>query len=389
MAISDNAKTTVVVHPGKKLDLLLDDRGADLQWLAKVTGIAHSTLASFHRGKVDVNDELATALARAFDTSAGMWYEWQYVYEQQLELRDQRAEAASEIHLLEDFKVKEAMGLGWFPHHRNRSDQVIATREFLDVQSLREFEPKLFKRFRNIGRSRSDNVAALGMWLRKGEIEADAQSVDSYDSDLFADVLLDIRRLTRRSPFAFLPELKELCAQAGVIFIVVESLPTVRAHGVTDWRDDGTPWIQASFKGNWLDRFWFTFFHEAAHVLQGKPEPDELVDAETWRMHERDANQRAEDWLIPRDQWNAILRLGKFDKSDIIYQADRLGIHPGIIVNRLQWQGKLLHDDREMNQLRGRVTITERRELAAINISNSQDQQSDIPEQLCPSPLPT
>lgn len=387
MTISDNAKTTVVRHPGKALHFLLEEREMDMHELVIATGLDRSTLETFKGGKSHVTDELAAALAAALDTSQGFWHTSQLLYEQQSQLAERRAEAADEIQLLKDFKVKEAMGLGWIPTLRNRSDQVIATREFLGVESLRDFEPKLFKRFRNIGRGGKTNVAALGMWLRKGEIEAAAQSVDSYDAEEFEDVLPEIRNLTRRSPFSFLPEVKELCAQAGVIFVVVESLPTVRAHGVTDWRDDGTPWIQASFKGNWLDRFWFTFFHEAAHVLQGRPHSEGPLDAEKWRMHERAANQCAEEWLIPNDQWQPILRLGRFGKDDVIYQADRLGIHPGIIVSRLQHEGKIAHDDAEMNRLRGRVTMTERRELASMNVNGARSQDTDEPDETCPSPI--
>ncbi len=99
--------------------------------------------------------------------------------------------------------------------------------------------------------------------------------------------------------------------------------------------------IQLSLYGKQNDRFWFTFFHEAAHILlHGKKDifldnwdGGQEIDSE----QETEANQWAKEFLIPPDCESELPNLGS--KKRVISFANTIGIHPGIVVGRLQHDG--------------------------------------------------
>ncbi len=90
------------------------------------------------------------------------------------------------------------------------------------------------------------------------------------------------------------------CAAVGVAVVLVPELPGTRVSGATRWLTPGKALIQLSLRYKSDDQLWFTFFHEAAHVLlHGKRDlfiEDLGADDETGnipaQINEREINQR-------------------------------------------------------------------------------------------------
>ena len=88
------------------------------------------------------------------------------------------------------------------------------------------------------------------------------------------------------------------------------------------------------------DHFWFTFFHEAAHILlHGKKEifidEPEGFDSDK----ENVANRFARNMLIPEDAYDQFKAGEAFHTADIKAFAKSIKLHPGIVVGRLQHDG--------------------------------------------------
>jgi hypothetical protein len=96
---------------------------------------------------------------------------------------------------------------------------------------------------------------------------ASNQTVDR-DETRFAEALEQLRGFTVRKPGEFVPALRDRCAAAGVAVVIVPPLPGVRAYGATRWLHSTKALIQLSLRGKTDDHLWFTFFHEAGHVLK-------------------------------------------------------------------------------------------------------------------------
>ena len=195
-------------------------------------------------------------------------------------------------------------------------------------------------------RSRADqgDVGAIAAWLRLGEQQAEKLTGPPYDRKRFEQALHGIRSLTVEPPEVFEPQLRQLLHAAGVMVLLVPAIPRAHVSGAARWLGP-RPVIQLSLYGKTNDKFWFTFFHEAAHILLHANTKEErksvfLDDpnaAHSQAPQEQEANHWARDFLIP-GEYTAELP-GLRTKASVLGFARRAGIHPGIVVGRLQHDG--------------------------------------------------
>ena len=102
------------------------------------------------------------------------------------------------------------------------------------------------------------------------------------------------------------------------------------------------------------DHFWFTFFHEAGHlVLHGDRciflEGEDTLTTE----EETEANEFAANILIPTEFQAEMLRL-PVDGRAVMRFARRVGVSPGIVVGQLQHHKRFL--PKQLNNLKRRFT---------------------------------
>lgn len=103
------------------------------------------------------------------------------------------------------------------------------------------------------------------------------------------------------------PNCESVLHEAGVMFVLVPSIPRAHVSGVARWLSSTRPMIQLSVYGKTNDKFWLTFFHEAAHIalhVATKEEKksvflDDPNAAPSENPQEHEANRWAGDWLIP------------------------------------------------------------------------------------------
>jgi HTH-type transcriptional regulator/antitoxin HigA len=159
-------------------------------------------------------------------------------------------------------------------------------------------------------------------------------------------------------------------AEYGIRFIVLEHLPGTKIDGAAFWLDDSSPVITVSARVDRLDNFWFTVMHEFAHIRNGDAlsVDSDLLGDEASKAPvlieneiERRANEQAAASLIPpREIESFISRVGPlYSKQRIIQFANRVKVHPGIIVGQLHHRGEIgFSANREM-LVKVRDVITE------------------------------
>jgi Zn-dependent peptidase ImmA (M78 family) len=122
----------------------------------------------------------------------------------------------------------------------------------------------------------------------------------------------------------------------------VPEIPKIRASGATWWINANKAVIQLSLRYKTDDQLWFSFFHEAGHILlHGKKEI--FIEDDGDNVKEDAADKFASDFLIPVKEYDRFIRSGKYGKAAIKQFAGELGIAPGIVVGRLQHDGRLSH----------------------------------------------
>jgi len=111
------------------------------------------------------------------------------------------------------------------------------------------------------------------------------------------------------------------------------------------------------------DHLWFSFFHEAGHILLHSRKSvflDGKLREANESEEERRANQFAADRLIPADAYGNFLKNAEFASESAVRSfAQELGIAPGIVVGRLQHDEKIKWD--QLNHLKCEFVLVENR----------------------------
>jgi Zn-dependent peptidase ImmA (M78 family) len=148
--------------------------------------------------------------------------------------------------------------------------------------------------------------------------------------------------MTVKPPEILEPEMRKICADAGVAVVFTPEIPGTHVYGATRWLKATQPLIQLSLRGKSDDHLWFSFFHEAGHILlHGKDEvfieaTDQDGTGRNGIKKEQEADQFSRDFLIPPKEYQTFLEDRQFDLTSIQEFAAKLDIAPGIIVGRLQ-----------------------------------------------------
>ncbi len=196
------------------------------------------------------------------------------------------------------------------------------------------------------------NPNHVAAWLLLGERRARAMDLPAFDSEKFAMAVREIRNLTVTSPEVFQPRMVELCRNAGVAFVLEKPIKKTCLFGSARWIDGNRAIIQMSLRMKSNDHFWWTFFHEAAHVAlhRGKTFADDKGGEGDGIESEADA--WAEDTLVGSKRFKAFKATSPRSETAVVAFASEINIHPGIVVGMLQHHGVVPYTN--LNRLKDR-----------------------------------
>ena len=327
------------VPPGATLAEVLDERGMSQAELAQRTDLSPKHINRIVNGHVQISTDVAIRLERATDVPARLWLSLEATYQEHLARLDDSA-LVDDLPLLEELPIAAMVQHGILTKRLGRYDRVREVLMYLGVANRNAWVKTLGSleaSFRMSNAHRCD-PEAVAVWLRMGEIEAAEIDCAPWDRSTFKEVLRQVRGLTRLGdPTVWQPKLVELCASAGIAFVAVPEVDGARTNGAARWLTPNKGLIQLSIRGRWADIFWFSFFHEASHILDQTKRPIFLSGKNKDSPEEQKADQFAQAFLIPPDRTDELRRLRS--AADVKAFATSVGIHPGIVVGRLQHEG--------------------------------------------------
>lgn len=327
------------VSPGEVLEFELDVRGMKQQELAKRTGLTPKHIGAIVNAKSSITPETAIKLERAIGMPAQYWMNLETQYQEILARIAEEKKLTRDLDWLKRIPVAAMAKKGWIEKSKDAKAQLVKVLQFFGIASVDQWDdiwPNLAVAYRQHNHHEI-SPEAVSAWLRRAEIEASSIACAPYDKAKFRQALDEIRSLTSAPPEVFVPEMQSLCAAAGVAVVFVPSLPKTAVSGATRWLTSTKALIQLSLRYKTDDHLWFTFFHEAGHILlHGKKElfleGTNGLDIDK----ENEANEFSENELIPRKILTAFTQENRLSKANIKKFAEQLRIAPGIVVGQLQ-----------------------------------------------------
>jgi HTH-type transcriptional regulator / antitoxin HigA len=332
--------------PGDLVQEYLEELGVSARELARRCGRSGKLIAEIVSGKAPLEPATALQLERVLDVPASVWSNMEAAYQLNQARTAESEDFAASHDWAKSFPIAALAGRGQLSRPADKADQVQELLKFFGVGSVKACDDKIDELLQvdyRTSPSFDNDQWSLAAWLRVGERRAAAINCQDYDRDAFLTALKDIRGLTLAAFTDALPVIQAKCAAAGVAVVVEPALPKIRVSGVSRWLTPRKGLIQQTLRYKSDDHFWFTFFHESAHLLlhsrktifidmlkgAGSAGPKEEAEANTWAV----------DFLVPSAAMRAFRLTFGGTEGEVRSFAKSLGIAPGIVVGQLQHDG--------------------------------------------------
>lgn len=335
------------IPPGRTISDFMKSRGIASTHLAHSVDMSQDDFDSLLQGKRALTAPIAARLEAELGASAGFWLRREERYRKQLVELTEGVDPDSEEYRawLKTLPLKQMQELGWLEPTKDKKEKLRRCLEFFDVPNLDAWrrtysDVKDATAFRTSD-TFTEDAAATATWLRWGELQAEQIECRKWNPAQFEAQLPKIRALTQiAQPAEFLPKLQQLCAEAGVAVVIAKAPTGCRASGATFFGGPDKAVLLLSVRYLSDDQFWFSFFHEAGHlVLHWDADLLILETSDGPKSHqEEEANQFATEQLIPP---NLQVRLPEAAKSlkGIMRLARDAGVSYGIVLGQMQFRG--------------------------------------------------
>jgi HTH-type transcriptional regulator/antitoxin HigA len=342
-----------VKTPGDYIREEMQTRNWTQHDLANILGRPLPSVNEIILGKRGIMPEMAVALGQAFGTGAEIWLQREGTYRLSL-VKDQTDVVGKRAKLFNSAPIKEIQKRGWIANTEDTEEIERELCRFYGVQSIDD-EPTIVADFRRS--SDGDNLSpSQKAWYFRARQIAGALRVSPFHDGRLSQCEKELVRLASFPQEA--RKIPKLLSSYGIRFVIVEPLPGSKVDGAAFWLNGSSPVIALSLRFDRIDGFWFNLGHEWSHIkhkdalsidsnLVGQ---DHTPTAAKIPVEQRADLDAAAMLVSPSQMQSFIYRMAPLYSKDRINQfANRIKIHPGIIVGQLQYRGEIgFHANREM-----------------------------------------
>lgn len=342
MATTLEIAKSIISPPGDTIQEHIDFIGMSQAELAERMGRPKVKINDIIKGREPVTTATAFQLEKVLGIPASFWMNREATYRAELYELEQQEKLALQKDWLSAFPVNEMRKLGWLPDAKEKHVLIDHLLKFFGVASTEEWKTiyvakEVSVAFR-LSLAHTQSPQAISVWLRIGELQAKELQLGTFSKKKFREALSEIKELAFLMPEDFATKLQGICARCGVAVVYTPALSKAPLSEATRWLHH-KPIIQLSGRYKTDDHFWFTFFHEAAHILlHGKKDIflENVAGTETDEEKEAEANAYASKILLSEAQLNEILNTTPLTTETVNAFANKFRIPAGVIIGRLQ-----------------------------------------------------
>lgn len=282
---------------------------------------------------------------------AKFWNHLEATYREKIIKAEAENAMDADVEMAKQFPYSEMAKFGWVPETREAKEKVVNLRKYFEVVELSLLGSEQITRIacRRLAITEKSDLALMA-WAQEAKIQARDIQTAPINIKRLISAMSEIRKMTGLKPNEFCPKIKECLANCGVALVFLPHLKGSFLQGAS-FLDGNKIVVGLTARGKDADKFWFSLFHELAHIalghvgqLNGTSEDDE-----------RTANKWSGDMLIASKDFETFRRNRDYSERNVLRFAKAQGIAPGIVVGRMQLEGMIQYS--MLNHLKEKYEI--------------------------------
>lgn len=339
----------IISPPGDTLAETIDVKGISQPTLAMRMGRPVKTINEIINGKAAITPETAIQLERVLGIEANFWLEREKNYRLELAEIEEAEALLSHKDWVDNFPLAAMKKLGWIDYENTIVSKTTSLYSYFGVSGrdayFNYYHKNVYESAYRMSTKNDKSPFSVSAWLKQGEHQAEKIKVGAYSEGQFKDALDEIKSIMAKQPAGFFSSLRDICATVGVKVVHTPCLPKTNLHGSTRWLMDN-PLIQLSNLYNRNDIFWFTFFHEAGHIIKhGKR--DVFVEGLQYSAEEKIKEDQADEFAIKytlsKEQEAELMENIPLKRESLLSFAKKFNTNPAMIIGRFAREDKSLN----------------------------------------------
>ncbi len=329
------SRSYIATPPGATIKEQLSDRGMSQKEFAARMDMSEKHISKLINGDVHLTPDVAVRLELVLGVPAKFWNNLESIYREKLVKVEMENTMDTDIELAKQFPYSEMSRFGWVPETRDAKEKVIYLRKYFGIVELSLLENEQITRIacRRLAITEKSDLALMA-WVQEAKIIARGIQTEPINIKGLIAAIPDIRKMTVMKPNEFCPKVKKYLADCGIALVFLSHLKGSFLQSATFF-DGNKIVVGLTARGKDADKFWFSLFHELAHIVLGHVGQINGISDED----ERAADTWSEETLINKKEFNAFIKEKDYTEQSIIRFAKEQGIAPGIVVGRMQIEG--------------------------------------------------
>lgn len=331
----------LIIHPGETLLEVLQDRNMSQKELALRTGMTEKHISSVINGKSPISVAFAKKLEYVFGIDCSFWTNLQTNYDIELaEFQEMNEISKDEIEISKTLNkvLKVFKNVVSIDDNMSGATLVLYLRKLLGISNLTGI-PDLVMRTAFRMTHKSVDIYVLYTWVKLCELITQNTIMDTpLNIEKLITEIPNIKKLMQEKDINIaIKKLTDIFASCGIVFKVVKNVQGAPVQGFIERHDNGNLILCLTIRNAFADIFWFSLFHEIAHIINGDITNTSLVDYDySESEQEKEADLYARNVLINQADYEFFVSKGDFQINRIESFAKKQNVPIWIVIGRLQ-----------------------------------------------------
>jgi HTH-type transcriptional regulator/antitoxin HigA len=339
----------LIIHPGETLKEVLEIRDMSQKELSIRTDVTETHVSNIIRGKKGISVSYSKKLEYALSIDASFWINLQSIFDQELnEYEEENGITKEELSKLKNLKqiIKYLKELKYLEKEVDGAPLVIQIRKLLNISSLLRIPDITETLAYRLSERVKVDYFVLFAWLKICDLEVEKRRENiPLNINLLKEKIPVLKSLMFKNEESIREGLEKNLEDCGINFLLIPHFEGAPVQGVIKLNKNGSLNLIMTNRQKFADIFWFTFFHEIGHIINGDIS-NKFIDYESEENEkEKKADLFSSRTLINHKEYEDFIRLNDFSIDSVESFSSKLKIPSFILIGRLQKDKYLKYSD--------------------------------------------